>query len=129
MDKNTQKPILLLVCFALVLFAVNSTAQEALEKKFAVVAGDYEFDMSDMGMGIMLVSFYVEDGAFWALTETSSEPGKMEPVEGKELEFTIEDEDGTFLIKFLKDDQGKYTKCQVINEAQGIDITGTKVEK
>jgi hypothetical protein len=53
----------------------------------------------------------------------------MEPVEGKDFEFTIEDPDeGTYSIKFLKDDTGKYTKCHLFNETMGMDVTGTKVE-
>jgi hypothetical protein len=53
----------------------------------------------------------------------------MEAVEGKDLEFTIEDPDeGTYSIKFLKDDTGKFTKCHILNELMGMDVIGTKVE-
>jgi hypothetical protein len=53
----------------------------------------------------------------------------MEPVEGKEFEFTVEDPDeGTYQIKFLKDDTGKFTKCHLFNDLMGMDVTGTKVE-
>jgi hypothetical protein len=102
-----------------------------LAKKYAVIVGDYEFDMTDAGMGVMNVSFYVEDGAFWSLSELSTEAAKMEPVEEKEFEFTVEDPDGggTFEIKFVKYESGKYTECHVINEMMGIDIIGTKLKK
>lgn len=126
MAKKTQKSILFFVCFALVLIAVSYSAQE---KKYDPIFGDYEFDMSDMGMGTMVVTIYFEDGSLWALPDTSSEPGQMEPVEGKEFEFVIEDEDGTFSLVFSKDETGKYTKCQVVNETMGMDVIGTRVKK
>jgi len=79
---------------------------------------------------VMIVDFYFQDGALWALPETSAEPAKMEPVEGKEFEFTIEDPDeGTYEIKFAKDESGKYTKCHVNNETMGFDLIGTKLKK
>ena len=122
-------------CLALMLLVMNPvvSAQEKkpdLAKKYAAIVGDYEFDMTDAGMGVMNVNFYVADGALWALAETSSEPDKVEPVEGKEFEFTINDpDDGTYEIKFVKDESGKYTECHVKNEVMGFDLIGTKVKK
>ncbi len=101
-----------------------------LAKKYATIVGDYEFDMTDAGMGVMNVNFYVEDGALWTLSESTMEAIKMEPVEGKEFEFTINDPDeGTYEIKFAKDESGKYTKCHVKNETMGFDSVGTKLKK
>ena len=124
------------LCLALVLLFMSSVtlAQEKkqdLEKKYAVIVGDYEFDMTETGMGgVMIVNFYFEDGALWALPETASEAAQMVPVEGKEFEFTIGDPDeGTYEIKFLKDENGKYTKCQVKNDVMGFDLVGKKVKK
>ena len=75
-------------CF--VFLAVNpGISQEKtqdLEKKYADIIGDYEFDMTDMGMGVVTVSFYVEGDAFWAWPSTASSAAKLEPVEGKEFE-------------------------------------------
>jgi len=124
-----------ILCLAIMLLVMNPvvSAQEKeqdLAKKYAVLVGDYEFDMTDAGMGVMIVNFYFEDGALWALPETSSEAARMEPVEGKEFEFTIDDPDeGTYEIKFVKDESGKYTKCHTINEIMGFDLVGTKVKK
>ena len=124
-----------LLCLAVMLMVMNPvvSAQEKeqdLAKKYAVLVGDYEFDMTDAGMGIMIVNFYFEDGALWSLPEMSSEPAKMEPVEGKEFEFISEDPDGrTYEIKFVKDESGKYTECHVINEMMGFDLIGIKVKK
>ena len=125
-----------LLCLAVMLLLINPVtfAQEKkqdLAKKYAVIVGDYEFDMTETEMGaVMTVNFYFEDGTLWALPETSAEPAKMEPVEGKTFEFTIEDpEEGTYEIKFAKDESGKYTKCQVKNEVMGFDLVGTKLKK
>ena len=118
--------------FVLTLFWIVGSASanrgEDLEKKYAPILGDYSFDMTDHGFGVLKVTFYVENEMFLVITEVSSDPGRMEPVEGKVFEFTVEDpEEGTYSIKFLKDDTGKYTKCQLTNELMGMDVTGEKV--
>ncbi len=120
-------------CLIMALFLLCSISyslqDEELKKKYAPILGDYEFDMSDMGMGVLSVEFYVESGSVWAMADTSSEPGEMVPVEGEEFEFTIEDPDeGTWTLKFLKDDKGEYTKCQVKNETMGLDVIGEKIK-
>lgn len=105
-------------------------AAHDLEKKYAPILGDYEFDMSESGMGIMTVQFYVENDAIWAWPQGSGDPGEMIPKEGEEFVFTIDNGDGTFWkVEFLKDESGKYTKCHAVNEGQGIDITGEKIIK
>ena len=82
-----------------------------------------------MGVGVLGVEFYVEGGSLWAMAETSDEPGEMLPVEGKEFEFTIEDpEEGTWGIKFLKDDNGEYTKCHIQNETMAVDVIGERIK-
>lgn len=124
-----------LLCLAVILLVMNPvvSAQEKkpdLAKKYAVIVGDYEFDMTEAGMGVMIVNFYFEDGALWSLPESSPEAVKMEPVEGKEFEFIINDPDeGTYEIKFVKDKSGKYTECHVKNDTMGFDLLGTKVKK
>ena len=122
-----------LVTLTLILFWIAGSASvnlgEDLEKKYAPILGDYSFDMTDHGFGVLKVTFYVENEKLLAITEVASNPGQMEPVEGKTFEFTIEDPDeGTYTIRFLKDDSGKYTKCHLLNELMGMDVTGEKVE-
>jgi hypothetical protein len=104
--------------------------ESANADKYEEIVGDYEFDMSEMGMGALVINIYVEDDELWAWPETSNEPAKLVPVEGEPMKFTVEDSDeGTYYVWFLKDEKGKYTKCRVANEDQGMDVTGTKVEK
>ena len=122
-----------MITLTLILFwivvSVSARTGEDLEKKYAPILGDYSFDMTSHGFGVLKVTFYVENEKLLAITEVSSNPGQMEPVEGKEFEFTVEDPDeGTYSIKFLKDDTGKYTKCHLFNDLMGMDVTGERVE-
>lgn len=129
--EKTNLKFLVMLTFILfwIIVSVSARTGEDLEKKYAPILGDYSFDMSSHGYGVLNVTFYVENETLLAITEVSSNPGQMEPVEGKDFEFTIEDPDeGTYSIKFLKDDTGKYTKCHLFNETMGMDVTGTKVE-
>ena len=133
MQRRTNKiDSRLFVALTLILFwivgSASASISEDLEKKYAPILGDYSFDMTDHGFGVLKVTFYVENEKLLAITEVSSNPGQMEPVEGKDFEFTIEDpEEGTYSIKFLKDESGKYTKCHILNELMGMDVTGEKV--
>jgi hypothetical protein len=34
-----------------------------------------------------------------------------------------------WVLTFQKDENGKYTKCHAVNEAQGIDMIGEKIIK
>ena len=116
------------MAFLLTLMALPAAAQD-LEKKYAPIVGDYEFDMSEAGMGVMTVQIYVENDALWAWPQDSGEPGEMIPVEGQEFVFTIDAGDSEWKMEFLKDESGKYSKCHAVNEVLGMDITGEKVEK
>ncbi len=108
-------------------FGVNA---QDLEKKYAPILGDYEFDLTDFGMGIVTVNVYIEDGALWAYPDNSDEPGEMVPVEGEEFAFTIDAGDqGVYEMTFKKDENGEYTKCHVINEAMDMDVTGEKIKE
>ena len=115
--------------FLLSLLTFSAAAQD-LEKKYAPIVGDYEFDMSESGMGIMTVQIYVENDALWALPQDMGDPGEMIPKEGEEFVFTIDaGDEGSWTLEFLKDESGKYTKCHAVNEVMGTDITGEKIIK
>jgi len=111
------------VLFVLSFVSFASGGQDVdLEKKYADILGSWEVDLNDAGMGMLTVEFYVEDGGLWALPEMG-EAGQMIPVEGEEWKFTIDSE---WELEFIKDDNGKYHKCIVINEAGGINTTAQK---
>lgn len=128
LSKNVVVSAFVGMAFLLSLMALPAVAQD-LEKKYAPIVGDYEFDMSDAGMGVMTVEIYVENNALWAWPQEMGDPGEMIPKEGEEFVFTIEDEMSVWVLTFLKDESGKYTKCHAVNEAQGVDINGVKIEK
>jgi len=132
--KNTkiEKTIVCLslavLLFGTIVFAFQT--DEELKKKYTPILGNYEFDMTDYDMGVMLVEIYVDSGSLWALPDTADNPAEMIAVEGKEFEFKVEDpEDGSsYELKFMKDDTGEYSKCNVINELMGMDIIGIKIK-
>ena len=132
MERLEKTRLFTLLIFGLLLLMVVSApgarAQEDGGKKYASILGDYEFDMSSVGLGVMVITFYMEEGELLVVTETSSEPGKLEPIQVKELAFTVEDPDeGTYTITFLKDETGKYTKCRIENENLNLDVKGKKI--
>ena len=135
MPKLAQNRLgILLTAFIIGIIAFGPTAlanqtDEELKKKYAPILGSYEFDATDYGLGVLHVEVYVDYGSLWALPETSDSAGEMIAVEGEEFAFKIEDPDeGTYEIKFQKDEEGNYSKCQVKNELMGMDLTGTKVK-
>jgi hypothetical protein len=134
--KNLSKgPILNLIVFlALGFLAVRPALRaqektdEELKKEYAAILGEYEFDLTHLGGETQILRFYVEDGALWA-DSGDGRPAEMEPVGGEGFAFKAEDpENGLFEIEFLKDDQGEYTVCHVVNSAMGVDIKGTRIK-
>lgn len=125
--KNLTGLAMVLLLLISVSFALQT--DEELKKKYAPIIGEYEFDLVNQGMGVVRVEVYVESGALWALPEVADSPGELVPVEGKEFEFTVEDPDsGIFDCKFLKDDEGKFTKFHLKNEMMEMDVIGTKLK-
>ncbi len=119
--------VMMLVCAP----PLSAGKQEGDAKnKYAVLVGDYEFDLSDLGMGTIMLNVYVEGESLWAWPDSSSEPSELMVVEGKVFTFYIDDaNDGRYDVVFLKDESGKYTRCHVKNEGMGLDSTGTRIEK
>jgi hypothetical protein len=129
LTKNSVASIFVGMAFLLTLMTLPAAAQD-LEKKYAPIVGDYEFDMSESGMGVMTVQIYVENNALWAWPQDMGDPGEMILVEGEGFVFTIDaGEEGGWRLEFMKDESGKYTKCHAVNELMGTDITGVKIIK
>jgi hypothetical protein len=126
LSKNAVVSLFVGMAFLLGLMTINAAAED-LEKKYAPILGDYEFDMTEAGMGVMTVQFYVQDGALWAWPQDAGDPGEMIPKEGEEFVFTIDDDMTQWVLTFKKDENGKYTKCHAVNEGQGVDMVGDKV--
>ena len=129
--KNSVR-VFKIIILTLVIASTASFAQEEkkqdIKKKYAEFVGDWKFDIE--GMGEIMITMYFEQGTLWGLPETTSEPGELEPVKGKKLEFICNAPDGNlWQVKFMKDDKGKITKCHIIVEDLGLDTIGNKIVK
>lgn len=127
MAKSTQKSIFIFICFAFVLSGLNiSTFAQDKAKLYAEIAGVYEYEYQGQ---ITTIIYSVEDGALYGNTEGNPEPPSLlEPVEGKELEFTATSDDGNlYIISFSRDEEGQITKSLL--STQGIEVQGTKIKK
>lgn len=130
MNKAKMRHLLFVVMVVALIVSVGGLSvwaqdsDEALQKKYAPILGDYEFDMEGQ---FMLVSFWVESGALWGGPE-GQEAAELSPVEGKELEFEINTPDGQYMeVEFIKDEAGKIVKCAVL--AMGMEMEGIKIKK
>lgn len=126
MERTFIRLALVLVVLSFSVFAIG--IQEAdLEKKYTDIFGKWELNLSDVKMGAVSLECYLENGAIW-MAPPSDPPFKLVLVEGEEWKFEVEG-DSSWRFEFMKDDNGKYHMCKVINRAQGIDTTGKKIEK
>ena len=127
MVKGTQKTIFTFICFALVLFgpSISSFAQDKANL-YAEIAGNYEYELEGQ---IIIIIYSVEDGVLYGNTKGNPElPSLLEPVEGKELEFTTTGDDGNlYVISFSRDEGGKITRSLL--STQGMEIEGIKIKK
>jgi hypothetical protein len=131
MNLKKNRISFLSVCLVAGLFTIcfNCLAQEKsdedLKKEYAPILGEYAFD--SLGEAFTL-KFYIEEGALWA-DSGDGRPATMKPIEDEVFSFTAEDPiSGVFRIKFLKDDQGEYTLCHVVNEDMGLETEGIKIK-
>ena len=131
--KNSKKNCILCISVFLVVgfFMICSItmaqekSDEDLNKEYAPILGEYAFDSEGAAFAL---KFYIEGGALWA-DSGDGRPATMKPIEDEVFAFTAEDPiSGIFEIKFLKDDQGEYTLCHVVNEDMGLETKGKKIK-
>ncbi len=127
MEKCTQKSLSILFCFLLILFglSVTSFAQDKA-KLYGEIAGDYDYEYEGQ---VIVITYSVEAGILYATQEGNPEPpSRLDPVEGKELEFETTGGDGNlYVISFSRDEEGKITKS--ILATMDIVIQGVKIKK
>ncbi len=118
------------VCMLLVL-NLSSLVEEKKEEKqddakiLAEIEGRYEFEWEG---GSMVFVFSVEDGKLMAAPEGETQE-ELEPVQGEEMTFVGYAPDGTELrFVFVKDEEGKITKCKISVPAMGLDVEATKIK-
>ena len=130
---RTTSGLSVLICLILVVFLCGTVASaqdqdEPLKKKYASLLGEFEFDISEFGGDVQVLTFYVDEGSLW-IDSGDGDPATLKPVEGVEFEFTATASDGSeFEVKFVKDDEGKYTICEINIVSMGIVIVGTKIK-
>jgi hypothetical protein len=96
--------------------------------KYAPYCGEYQFDLTAYGAGIITAKVYVENDLLYIWADKSEPPDVMTPVENVPTKFYLDDPDeGHWDIEFLKDDQGKYTKCRLVNAGLGIEVVGDRI--
>ena len=130
MEKMREYRLLSIISsFALVFiicsFVSSAQGNTDTEKLYAEITGDYEFTFEGQSA---VITFFVEEGVLMG-RDSEYDPGTpLEPVEGKELEFTATADDGQFFeIKFSRDENNKITKCLLVT--MGMEIPGVKVKK
>lgn len=123
------------VFLILVMFMVSSISfakgnqDEELTKKYAAILGEYEFDLTEFTGEVIIVEFRVDSGSLWA-DSGDGQPTTLEPIGDEPYEFTADDPDqGALEFKFLKDDQGEYTICNVALLDMGVEISGNKIKQ
>ncbi len=102
-------------------------SQEEAEKRYAEFVGAWKLEVK--GYGLWVLKIYIDDGLLWGIPEGDTIYNKVEfiPVEGKEFEFKVDSPQlGMFEWEFLKDDEGKVTKCRFDLESQGLKGFGIK---
>jgi len=121
-----------IVPIAAALIAVLSFSSEPQGKKaadkYAAYCGEYQFDLTSYGAGLITAKVYVENDSLYMWADKSEPPDVIIPVENSETKFYLDAPDeGHWDIEFLKDDQGKFTLCRLINKEHGIDVVGGRI--
>ncbi len=134
MKKLANNRVLSIAACLLMVFLVTGSliaqekSDEALTKKYAPILGEYEFDLTDMGGDVQVLTFHITEGSLW-VDSGDGDPAVCEAVEGQEFEFFAESSDGqTFEIRFGKNDEGKISTCAINIVDMGLEIEGIKIK-
>ena len=118
--------LMLIIMVSSISFALGNQDEE-LKKKYSEILGDYEFDIIEFGGDVIVLKIHVESGSLWADSGDGA-PVTLEPSGDEPFEFTANDPNsGALEFKFLKDDQGKYTICNIALLDMGVEISGNKI--
>jgi hypothetical protein len=108
--------------------AGQSSADEALAKKYAPILGGYELDLAAVGGGLRPTDVVVRDGKLW-VDDGDGRPVEIKPVGDSGLEFEAQDErNGYFTVTFIKNDLDAVIKMHLVMPNQGLDVSGNKVK-
>ena len=100
--------IFVFIMAASLVFSPTCFAQEKkvdIQKLYEEIAGYYEFEAPEQ---TLYITFWVEDGVLKAQADNDDEIVVLEPVEGKELNFEVVDQNGQlYELQFSRDEKGK----------------------
>jgi hypothetical protein len=91
------------------------------ETQLAELCGDYEFDLTDSGLGVVIIRFSAKDGSLWFQTESSAQPRRLETKVGSSNAFTTRDPvEGLYEIEFLPGQSGGFALARFKNDTLGV---------
>lgn len=125
-----KRMLVSLVTVALIagLASASGIQDKKAADRYAALCGDYRFDLTAYGADMVTARFYVENEEFFVQASTSQNPDLLSAAEGQPLKFFLDDPDeGHWDFEFLKDADGKVTKCRIVNAGMGIDATGDRI--
>jgi hypothetical protein len=121
------------VVLSLVLLAAPSlrsqtTADEALAKKYANILGRYDLDLTALGGEMHPTNVIVKEGGLW-LDDGDGRPAAIKPVGDSGLEFEgRDDNNGLVKATFIKDDSGAVVQLHLVMPDAGLDVMGKKIK-
>jgi hypothetical protein len=119
---------LALALVSVLAMAAQTSADEALAKKYANILGGYELDMTAMGGDMHPADVIVKDGKLW-VDDGDGRPAEIRPVGDSGLEFEGRDDyNGAVKVTFIKDDRGAVIKMHLVMPDQDLDVFGNKVK-
>jgi len=120
-----------MVCFMFMFFLFNAASFGKQENKvdpkvLDELIGAYELKIQEQTGAFIFIE---EDGKLKG-APAGEEPSVLELVEGEDMTFVGHSPDGTeHLFKFLRNEEGKVTKCILSIPAMGLVVDMFKIEK
>ena len=118
-------PALFLLAAGLFFPSLSSSQEKAdAQKIYADVAGTYEFSFE--GQSLILI-FFVKDGLLYGKEQMDPEDVEIKPLDLEKLKFeaTVQSNGRYYEIGFIRDDEGKVSKCHLSTE--GMELDGARV--
>jgi hypothetical protein len=131
MGKGKYFPFVIAACLLFMLSVMNATTFAQQENKvdpkvLDELVGGYQLEIQGQKGAFV---FIAEEGKLKG-APAGEEPSLLEPVEGEDMTFEGHSPDGTkHLFKFLRNEDGKVTKCILSIPAMGLLVDMFKMEK
>ncbi len=107
-------------------FGPAQVGPDDLAARYPGTEGIYEMAMPGGERSILQV--YFKDGALRTVEAGDAESTRFDPVEGPGPRFGhVHQTKGTFLVEFVKDDEGLFRKFRAVNETIKLDAVAVKI--